>query len=89
MNINLLLEELLKNSKKFVAEIKVWDEYPKDASYFALAAFLEKVIIPTIEFTRTEESKPITGQVPEDISWMAGSRRRGSNTPKTTKLRGE
>lgn len=87
MNTNLLLEELLKNSKKFVAEVKVWDEYPKDPSYFALAAFLEKVIIPSLE----KSCKPLEFQ---DHNFGPGPgnkssyNRRGSNT-KTTKLRGE
>lgn len=100
MNTNLLLEELLKNSKKFIVDVRVWDDYPKDPAYFALAAFLEKVIIPTIEIVKKDHVEEIEGLLStaqegvawtkqnEDASWRAENKRRRSNT-KVTKLRGE
>lgn len=47
--IDIFIDEMLEGSKKFVTSVRVWNDYTKDESYYALATFLEKVLIPALE----------------------------------------
>lgn len=79
MNTNLLLEELLKRSKQFIVDIRVWDDYsPKNDTKLALCDLLEKIIIPTIETVKKDHVEDVEDALLTAQEGVACTKRRGS-----------
>jgi len=53
-NVDKFVDELIKRSERFISTAEVWDDYPKDPSYQALAALLRDVVIPSLLILKKE-----------------------------------
>jgi hypothetical protein len=40
--------EFVKRSNKFIADTELWEDYPKDPAYFAVASVLKDVVVPSL-----------------------------------------
>lgn len=51
-NTDKFVNELIRRSEQFVANVEVWEDYPKDQSYFAISKLLKEVVIPSLNVVK-------------------------------------
>lgn len=48
-DFNKFIDDIIKRSEKFITDVEVWDDYPKDPSYQAISTLLKDVVIPSLK----------------------------------------